>query len=171
MKRILSNKVTSIVLIILSALVLAALIFVATRPVSYGMEYRMETVYEGYEFEGTIIFEKDGYMTSSNSNFEEEREYRYYLKDGYYFFMSATADEEYDAEVEYINNNFDEALNTPFYAEKINAFKIIDGIEDDLDAEYICKSAIVLAISLAIACFVLIALSVLTVIMCKKSKQ
>ena len=54
----------------------------------------------------------------------QEMKSRYYYKDGYVFFTLAQTDEGYKKEIISINENFDEAIKTPFYADKINSFQL-----------------------------------------------
>lgn len=95
------------------------------RPISYGMSYHNETVYDGGIFEGTMKFYSDKTMVNSNTNFDNEINSRYYYKDGYVFFVSAETDEEYETEITSINKDFDQAIKIPFYSDKINSFRLI----------------------------------------------
>lgn len=83
MKKILSCKKTAIVLLIIAVLFLGFYTYMIARPISYGMSYQNETVYEGVEFEGTLRFYPDGKLLNKNTNFEEAFENYYYYKDGY----------------------------------------------------------------------------------------
>ena len=83
----------------------------------------------------------------------------------------ATNDEEYEAEVANINENFDKALAAPFYASKINAFKqVAVGLDEDVTT-YTCMGAIVFAIVGGIDRLLLIALTVSSFVLSKKAKN
>ena len=85
--------------------------------------------------------------------------------------MVAKNDAEYEAEVAYINENFDEALATPFYAAKTNAFKqVAVGFEDD-DTIYTCTGAIIFAIVGGVDRLLLIALTAYSFVLSKKAKN
>ena len=95
----------------------------------------------------------------------------YYYKDGYVFNLMAKNDEEYEAEVAAINANFDEAVATPFYASKTNAFKqIAVGMDEDATT-YTCIGAIIFAIVGGIDRLLLIALTAYSFVLCKKAKN
>jgi hypothetical protein len=141
------------------------------RPVSFGMAYHNETVYEGGTFEGTMKFYADGTMVNSNTNFEEEMESRYYFKDGYVFFTLAQTDEAYDEEVAFINKNFDEATKMPFYADEINAFKLVVTEGDGYATVYTCTPAIVFAIIGGIVIAALIGATCVSLILFKKKRN
>ena len=81
-------------------------------------------------------FSKDGTMVARNSNNGLEMDAYYYYKDGYVFFTVAQTEEEYEEEIAHINENFEEACNTPFYADKINAFQLVMSGPDDYDIAY-----------------------------------
>ena len=123
MKNILSKTKTAIILLIVTVLLVGSYVYLLTCPIAYGMKYSKETVFEGQVFEGSLTYTADGKVISENTNFDEPIEMYYYYKDGYVFHLMATNDAEYEAEVADINKNFDEAVATPFYASKINAFK------------------------------------------------
>ena len=168
MKKMLANKKTAIVCLILSALLLAVNIYMIARPVSYGMGYHAEEAYEGGVFEGTMKFYSDGSMVNCNTNFDEELKSRYYYKDGYIFYTMAETDEEYNEEVAYINENFDEAIHAPFYADKINAFKLVAEEVDGYSMVYTCTTAIVYV---AVGCalnLVFVGLMCICLLLCKK---
>ena len=59
--------------------------------------------------------------------------------------MAAT-EEEYQEEVANINADFEGAVNSPFYASKINAFRMVFVGPDGYTLTYKCNSAIVFAI-------------------------
>ena len=171
MKNILSKTKTAIILLIVTVLLTAGYVYLLTCPIAYGMEYRNETVYEGEVFKGSLKYSPDGKVISENTNFDEPLEMYYYCKDGYVFHLMASNDEEYEAEVAYINENFDEALAAPFYAVKTNAFKQVPaGFENDATI-YTCTGAIIFAIVGGIDRLLLIALTVSSFVLSKKAKN
>ena len=170
MKKILSCSKTALVLVLVTVLFLGFYVYMLARPISYGMSYRNETVYEGVAFEGTLKFRPDGTVLIENTNFEEGFDSYYYYKDGYVFSLIATTDEEYVAEVAYINQNFDEALASPFYASKINAFRQTAEGLDSYVTTYTCTGAIVFAVVGGVVALALIALSVSSLVLSKKEK-
>lgn len=168
MKKILSNPKTAIILLIVTLLSLGFYTYMLVRPISYGMNYTNEIVYEGEEFEGTLKFRRDGKVITKNSNLKEEMEYYYYYKDGYVFSLMADTEEEYATEVELINNNFDAMISSPFYAAKINAFKQTSLSGDSDVTTYTCKGAIAFAIAGGVIGLALIALTAISIILYKK---
>ena len=54
MKNILSNLKTAVILLIVTIISLGFYAYMLARPISYGMDYHNETVYEGGTFEGTM---------------------------------------------------------------------------------------------------------------------
>jgi hypothetical protein len=168
MKKFLCCKTTAIILVILTILSIGCYAYMLARPISYGMGYHNETVYDGGVFEGTMKFYPDNKMLNSNSNFDEEMESRYYYKDGYVFFTLAQTDEQYEKEVASINENFDAALKMPFYSDKINAFQLVATEGDGFTTVYTCKSAITFAIVGGVIEVALIALSCTAWILGKK---
>ena len=170
MKNILSKTKTAIILLIVTVLLLGSYIWIVANPVTYGMKYRNETVYEGEVFKGSLKYSPDGKVISENTNFDEALEMYYYYKDGYVFNLLATNDEEYEAEVAYINENFDEALASPFYAVKTNAFKQVAAGMDEDATTYTCTGAIVFAVAGGVVVLALIALTVSSFSLSKKAK-
>ena len=171
MKNILSKTKTSIILLIVTVLLLGSYVYLLTCPIAYGMEYCNESVYEGEVFKGSLKYSLDGKVISENTNFDEPIEMYYYYKDGYVFNLMATNDEEYEAEVAYINENFDEASSTPFYAFKTNAFKqVAVGTDADVTT-YTCIGAFIFAIIGGIDRLLLIALTVYSFVLSKKAKN
>ena len=170
MKNILSKTKTAIILLIVTVLLLGSYVCIVASPVTYGMKYRNETVYEGEVFKGSLKYSPDGKVISENTNFDEALEMYYYYKDGYVFNLLATNDEEYEAEVAYINENFDEALASPFYASKINAFKqVAVGLDEDVTT-YTCTGAVVFAVAGGVVVLALIALTGSSFSLSKKAK-
>ena len=171
MKNILSKTKTAIILLIVTVLLTGCYVYLLTCPIAYGMKYRNETVFEGQVFEGSLTYTADGKVISENTNFDEPIEMYYYYKDGYVFHLMATNDEEYEAEVADINKNFDEAVATPFYASKINAFKqVAVGLDEDVTT-YTCMGAIVFSIVGGIDRLLLIALTAYSFVLSKKAKN
>ena len=171
MKKLLSNTKIAIVLLIVTVLLVGSYVYLLTCPISYGMKYRNETVYEGEVFKGSLKYSPDGKVISENTNFDEPFEMYYYYKDGYVFNLMATNDEEYEAEVAAINANFDEAVATPLYAFKTNAFKqVAQGFDNDVTT-YTCQGAIVFAIVGGIDILLLIALTAFSFVLSKKAKN
>ena len=170
MKNILSKTKTTIILLIVTVLLLGSYVCIVANPVTYGMKYRNETVYEGEVFKGSLKYSPDGKVISENTNFDEPFEMYYYYKDGYVFHLMATNDEDYEAEVTYINENFDEAVASPFYAVKTNAFKqVAVGMDKDATT-YTCIGAVIFAIVGGIDRLLLIALTAYSFALSKKAK-
>ncbi len=170
MKKFLSYTKTFIVLLIVTAIFLSFYAYMLARPISYGMGYLNRSAYEGVSFEGTMKFYTDNTMVVESTNFDEKMEYFYYYKDGYLFSTVAMTEEEYEVEVAYINDNFEEAIKSPFYATKINAFRqVAEGI-DGYTMIYTCTSAITFAAVGGVVALILVALTVCTLILSKKSK-
>ena len=169
MKNILSSSKILRTLLIVTIISMGLYIYMIARPVSYGMGYHTETEYEGESFEGTMKFYPDRTFTNFNTNYGTEMESRYYCKGGYVFFTLAQDEEEYNAEVAYICENFEEAVNTPFYAVKTNAFKQFFVGSDGYELVYTCGSAIVLAVVFGVVELILISLTAASFVVCKKS--
>ena len=169
MKKFLSCTKTATLLLIVTLLVLGFYVYFLARPISYGMNYHSEYVYEGVTFEGNMIFSTGNTVTVNNSNYDEDMEFFYYYKDGYVFTLIAETEEEYEEEVDYIEENFEEAVNSPFYATKTNAFKQVVEGPDGYTTFYTCQFAIVLAVVLGVVELMLIGLTVLSWILWKKS--
>lgn len=171
MKKFLSYTKTTVTLLLVTVLFLGFYTYMLARPISYGMSYHNETVYEGEVFEGDLKFYPDGKVVIKNTNFDETLEDYYYYKDGYVFTLMAEADEEYEAEVAYINDNFDEAVASPFYAAKINAFRHVAEGMDRYVTTYTCSGAIIFAVAGGIGALALIALTALSFVLSKKTKS
>lgn len=169
MKKILSNNKTVVALLTATTILLGFYIYMIARPVSYGMEYHTEYEYAGVPFEGTLVFNADGSMINSNSNFDKEVISRYYYKDGYVFFTMAETDAEYEKEVEWINSNFKEAINSPFYASKINVFRLASEGPGGFKTNYDCASAVVFAVVVGLIEVMLISLTSISFVFWKKS--
>ena len=171
MKNILSSAKTLIILLVVTVLFLAMYACMMVRPISYGLSYCNETVYDGDVFEGKMKFYSDGTMVNENTNFEEKLVSRYYYKDGYVFYLFAETDEEYAEEVASINENFDEAIVEPFYADEINALRLIATENDGYETVYTCIPAIVIAIVCGVFGLMLIGLTAVSFILWKKGKN
>lgn len=171
MKKILSCAKTAVILLIVTALTLGIYTYMLLRPISYGMKYRNETTYDGGVFEGTMTFNADMTMLNKNTNLDQELKSHYYYKDGYIFYTYAATDEEYEAEVAIIDENFDEAITTPFYADEINAFRLVAAEADGYSAVYFCNSAVVFAIAFGVIELILIAITCSSFVLYKKSKN
>ena len=171
MKKLLSCKKTAIITLIITIVSIVLYAYMLARPISYGMGYHNETVYEGGTFEGTMKFYPDRTMVTRNTNFDEELSSRYYYKDGYIFFTLAQTDKEYEEEIASINENFDEAIKKPFYADKINSFKLVASEGDDFTTVYTCEPAIVFAAVGGVVELILIGLTCVSFVLYKKSKR
>ena len=165
------KNITATVLLVVTVLSLGFYAYMLLRPISYGMSYHNVTEYDSGTFEGTIKFRADETMTSNNTNFDKEIKSYYYQKNGYVFFVMALTADEYEEEVKYINENFDEAVNTPLYADKINAFKLVLEESDGYGVVYTCKPAIVFAIVAGIVELALVSLTVLSFVLRKKNED
>ena len=143
MKKFLSSKKVAGILLAVTIISLSLYTYVISSPVSYGMGYHVKTEYAGVPFEGTLTFQKDGTMINRNSNFVDASNSRYYYKDGYIFFTLATDDAGYEKEIAEINANFEEAINTPFYACEVNAFKLYFSEDNDYSLVYTCNAAVI----------------------------
>ena len=64
MKNILSKTKTAIILLIVTVLLLGSYVYIIASPVTYGMKYRNETVYEGEVFKGSLKYYPDGKVIS-----------------------------------------------------------------------------------------------------------
>ena len=171
MKNFLSCTKVAIVILVVTLISLGFYAYMLARPRSYGMGYYNETEYDGGIFKGTITYNSDGTMSIVNTNFVGEMQYRYYYKNGYVFSLVAETDAEYEEEIEYINNNFDEAVDAPFYASEINAFKQISSEMDGYSAVYTCTSAVVFAIVFGVLELLLIALTSISIVFVMKAKR
>lgn len=170
MKNMLSCIKTSIILLVLVVILLGGYVYMLARPISYGMNYHNESVYEGEVFEGTIKFCSDGTMLNRNSNFDQEMKSYYYYKNGYVFALMASTDEAVEKEIASIDERFDEALATPFYASRINAFRQVSRGIGGYVTTYTCTGAIVFAAVGGVVELALIALTVASFVLSKKSR-
>jgi hypothetical protein len=168
MKDILSNKKTAVMLLIITIVSIGFYAYMLVRPISYGMSYNNRTVYDSEVFEGKLKFYPNGKMSNKNTNFGEEFENYYYYKDGYVFTLISETKEGYDAEVAYIDANFDEAVNTPYYASKINAFRQVSVGLDNYATIYTCTGAFIFAIVFGAVELALIVFTFASFLLCKK---
>jgi hypothetical protein len=168
MKKVLSCKKTAIILLIVTLIAVGFYVYMLARPISYGMAYHNKSEYDGGVFEGTMKFYSSGTMINSNTNFNEDMESRYYYKNGYVFFTIADTDEKYNEEVEFINKNFDEAKGKPFYADEINAFRLVATEGDGFATVYTCTFAITFAIIGGVVGAALVGLTCVCWILSKK---
>ena len=171
MKKLLACTKTAVILLIVAIISLGFYAYMLTRPISFGMGYHNESVYDGEAFEGTIKFHSDGTVDILNTNFEEEITSRYYYKDGYIFQLVATTDEEYEKEIVEINENFEAAGEAPFYANEINAFTTVSVGIDGYTVVYTCTPAIVFAIAYGLFELMLIGIMCSSFALCKKAKS
>ena len=171
MKKFLSHTKTAVILLLVTVLFLGFYTYMLVRPISYGMGYHNETVYEGEEFKGSLKFYPNGKVVNKNSNLNEEFEFYYYYKNGYVFSLMAQTEEEYQAEVAYIDQNFDEAVASPFYASKINVFENYAEGPDGYSMTYTCTGAIIFAAAGGVAALAFVALTVASFVISKKAKS
>lgn len=109
-------------------------------------------------------------MSFVNTNYDEEKTGFYYYQDGYVFFLTAKTEDEYEEEVAYISENFEEAIQSPFYALEINAFRLGKGSAEEISLVYTCTAAKTFAKVFGVIELALIALTCVSLILCKKKK-
>lgn len=168
MGKVFSSVKTARALLVFTILLLVCSVYLFGRPISYGAPYNITMIYEDEVFQGSARFYSDGRMVNGNSNFDEAMEFRYYYKNGYVFYPMADNQEEYEEDVAYINDHFEEAVNIPFYASKINAFHMVSAGMDGYQSTYICDSAVIAAV---ICSLMVLTMGGLTVIAFKKSRN
>ena len=168
MKKLLSNTKVAIILLMTTIFALGFYAYMLLCPISYAMPYHNESEYEGEIFRGIQTFYSNGTVDYWNTNFETEINQRYYYKDGYVFSIMAETDEEYEAEVVRINEDFDDALNTPFYASKINAFRLVSEGVDGYVSTYTCSGFIIFAIGGGVFVLLMLALTALSFVFSNK---
>ena len=162
--------ITALILAVIAILLLVVGIYGITRPMSYRSDYYHAVFFEGEVFNGTMTFHKDNTMVVSNTNFDEEFQLFYYYKNGYSFFLLGETQEEREAEVAAIDADFEGALNTPFYASKINPFRLSSEGPDGYTSIYICQSAVMMAVVWCAIELALIGFAIASVIREKKKK-
>ena len=168
MKKRISGRTTAAILVAIAIFLLVSGIHAMTSPISYGSDYYHASFYEGDEFSGSMVFYPDNTMAVHNSNLNEEVTFFYYYKDGYVFFTLATTEAEYEAEVAAINADFEGAVNSPFYASKISAFKLSSQGPDGYESVYLCQASIMMAAVQIVVELALIIIAVASVIRCTK---
>ena len=169
MKKFLSSTKVGAIFLLLTIVWFCFSVYMIVRPISYGMNYHHLSVYEDEVFEGAMKFYSDRTMVIRNTNFDEEIKQRYHYKDGYVFFIMTETEEEYQKEVEYIENNFEEAVNRLFYSAKTSAFKqIVSGGDDGYTVVYTCHNAKDLALACGIIELILIGFTCASAIIRKK---
>ncbi len=167
-----NKTLISVILLFVTILSIGFYVYMLARPISYGMNYHNEVVYEGVSFEGNLKFYPDGTMVNKNTNFEEEMKSYYYYKNGYVFNLVAETEDEYNAEVANINENFEEAVASPFYAAKINAFRQVatEGL-DSYVTTYTCTGAVIFAAVGGVVELVLIGLTCASFVLLNKTRN
>lgn len=168
MKKIILSKITMIVLLVLSVAFLGFYVYMIARPISYEMAYTNSAVYEGETFESETEFYADSTTLTKNSAFKDGVKSYYYYKNGYVFSIVAFTEEGYQEEVEKINADFEGAVNKPFYASKINAFKFEAVGPDGYSLTYTCTPAIVFAIVGGVVELMLIGVTISVFVLSKK---
>jgi hypothetical protein len=171
MKKFISNKITMIVLLALSVAFLGFYTYMIARPISYGMAYECSTVYEGTAFEGKLEFSSDSTLLTQNSSFEEGLTSYYFYKNGYIFFTMAETEIDYLKEVENINADFESAINLPFYASEINAFRLISNGPDGYSLTYKCTPAIIFATIGGVTLAILLGFSITSLTFYQRTKK
>ena len=164
-----SSSKKTLILAVIAIIWLVVGIYAMTGPIFYGASYYHATFYEGEDFNGSMTFYPDNTMMIDNTNFDEEFTAYYYYRDGYIFFIFAETEAEYEAEVAAINADFEGAVNTPFYASEINAFKLSSEGLDGYTSVYLCQVPIMMAVVLGAIELVLIRLIYVSVIRSKKA--
>lgn len=162
------GKAKVITLSIIAIILLVLCINVAVSPIFYGSSYYHASFYEGEDFQGSMTFYPDNTMMVDNTNLGEEITMRYYYKDGYIFFIFAQTEAEYETEVAAINEDFEGAINTPFYASKINAFSITSEGIDGYTSVYLCQSSIMTLVMFGAIDLLLLGFIYVSVMRCKK---
>ena len=174
MKKVFSSPKTAIILLLVTVLFLGYYAYMLIRPISYGMNYDIEMVYDGETFKESFKYYSDGRVVCNSSGYNEEMTYYYYYSNGYVFNLIAETEEECQEEIDYINANFDEAVSSPYYATKTNAFCQVDEFMDENDANltytYTCTGAIIFAIVGGVGALLLVALTVFSFVLFKKAK-
>lgn len=171
MKKILSNVKAAIILLAVTVLALGFYGYMLLRPISYGMPYHNVTEYVGGYFEGTQTYYPDGTVVTRNTNLEGEAIGRFYYKDGYVFSLMAETDEEFEAEVAEINEDFEAALELPFYASEINAFRQIPKEVYGYTSAYTCTPAIIFAVAFGIFELVLVIFTAISFVLSRKRES
>ena len=140
-------KKSTIVILVVVIVLAAFYTWLFATPISYGMGYHNVSVFEEETFESTMTFYRDGTVVVHSTNFEEVFQSRYYYQDGYVFFTMAETEEDYALEIAAIQENFEEAVRTPFYADKINAFRMVAEEDDGYATTYNCTPKMILVVA------------------------
>ena len=168
--RKLSCPKIALALLIVTAITLGLYAYMLLRPVSHGMRYTAETEYLGETYTSTTVFRADNTSVTTSNSIDIELESFYFVKGGYLFLTYATTEEEYREEVEYIKENFEQAKEIPFYASRVNAFKLVNVAPDGFSTVYKCDTAVVLAILFGVVELMLIALTAISLVLSKRAR-
>ena len=171
MNKMRSCRITALILAVMAIALLAVGIYGMTRPMSYGSDYYHASFYEGEDFNGTMAFYSDNTMVIRNTNFDEDYKSYYYYKNGYVFFTLAQTEAEYQEEVAAINADFEGAVNAPFYASKINAFRLSSKGPDGYESVYICQNSVMMLLAWGVTELALIGFAIASLIRGKKEKR
>ena len=171
MNKMRSCRKTARILAVTAIILLIVGIYGMTRPMSYGTDYYHAAFYEGEDFNGTMAFYSDNTMVIRNTNFDGEYKSYYYYKNGYIFFTLAQTEAEYQEEVTAINADFEGAVNAPFYASKINAFRLSSEGPDGYKSVYICQLPVMMLVVWGAVELALIGFAIATGIRRKKENK
>ena len=169
MRIILSKTKVALSLLIFTVIFLSLYTYMLARPISYGMDYHNEMVYDGIHLEGRITFHLDGTATITSEDNNTSVEQPWYYLNGRMFFLRGMTEQERADEIEYINQNFEEVAADPYYSANFNAFAYTnDYFEPHII--YACKSLIVFAVSGGVFAIFMIYLTVRSFVLSKKAK-
>ena len=171
MNKMRSCRKTTRILAVTAIILLVVGIYGMTRPISYGLNYYHASFYEGDDFSGSMIFYPDNTMVVRNITFVEETKFFYYYKNGYVFISIAETQEEYEQEVVAIDADFEGAVNAPFYASKINAFRLSSEGPDGYKSVYICQLPVMMLVVWGAVELALIGFAIATGIRRKKKNE
>ena len=147
MDKMRSCRTTALILAVVTIILMVVGICGMTRPMSYGTEYYHAAFYEGEDFNGTMTFYTDNTMVIRNTNLDEDYKSFYYYKNSYIFFTLAQTEAEYQEEVAAIDADFEGAVSAPFYASKMNAFRLSSEGPDGFKSVYICQSSVMMLVA------------------------
>ena len=164
MDKMRSCRVTALVLAVVAIILLVVGIFGMTRPISYGSSYYHATFFEGEDFNGNMVFGSDNTMVIRNTNLDEDYQSYFYYKNGYIFFTLAQTEAEYQEEVAAIEADFEGAVNAPFYASRMNAFRLSSEGPDGFKSVYICQNSVMMLVAWCAIELVLICCTIASVI-------
>ena len=170
MGKMISGRITVLLHSVVAIVVLLVGLYGLTRPLSYGCDYYHAVFYEGDDFNGTMTFYSDNTVVIRNTNFDEDIKFFYYYKNGYVFFGLSQTEEEFENEVAAINEDFEGAVNTPFYASEINAFRLSSEGLDGYKSVYLCQTSLVMALVWGATELVLLGIVLSSANRCKKEK-